>query len=170
MVLKKRRWGGKKGFCYGCISGMEWQVTGLFINNELYFVCEVEGKALHWEVAGSLRNVLKICGKRERKPQGNRSEGLLAGLGSDGFTSSICILVLSLKVVCHILAFSHAEDHCFILHKEAWREEKKQTAKCHPIYTWNGEKTTTNGAVKKVFKELYKKTPFLLFKSKQQGK
>lgn len=89
------------------------------------------------------------------------SEGLLAGLGSDGFTSSICILVLSLKIVCHSLAFSHAEDRCFILYKEAWREERKQTAKCHPVYTWNGEKTTTtNGAAKKVFKELYQKNLF----------
>lgn len=68
----------------------------LFINNVLYFLCVVEGKALHRVGAGSLRNVSKICGKGERKPQENRCGGLLAGLGQMDL-HPLCILVLSLK-------------------------------------------------------------------------
>lgn len=102
-----------------------------------------------------MRNVSKICGKIERRPQKNRCGGLLAELSSDGFSPSICIF----KVIHHSLAFSHAARITalyYIRRLDMRLGEKTDYRKFSPLYTRN-EKNIPTGAVKKFSKNFTKK-------------
>lgn len=139
------------------------------INNVLYFLCMVEGKALHWAGAEGLRNVSKICGKGERKPQENRCGELLAGLGQMDCTLCLYISIIS-KATHPSLALGHAAriTALYYTRRLDMRIGEKQATENSTEYLHRTGKWNQLG-LSKSFQRTLQKT-FLLFKSKQHGK
>lgn len=99
------------------------------------------------------------CREREKRPQGDRSGGLLARLGSDGFAPSICVLVSSLKPSTMAwLSVMQWGPVLYITEGGLTRKlERRQTIENSARYIHGMGWGETKWDCRKVFKELSKK-------------